>query len=40
MGSWHAKILGAADPDAKECFLQEKLSVGRSKIFCLAQNYN
>ena len=36
----HAKVLGAADPDSKECFLQEKLFVSRSKTFFLAQNYN
>ena len=36
----HAKVFSAAYPDTKECFLQEKLSVSRSKNFFLAQNYN
>ena len=36
----HANVFSAADPDTKECFLQEKLFVSRSKTFFLAQNYN
>lgn len=36
----HAKVFSAADPDTKECFLQEKLFVSRWKTFFLIQNYN